>query len=299
VRAKAANRRIVVLAGAFAVLLAVALGRAFWLQAVNGDAYAAMAVQQHRETVVVPAGRGSIVDRNEEPLAIGRPATTVYANPRQVGRPREVTLAAVRLLGAEPGPTYAALTDRSRGFVYLARKADPVRAEELEELGFAGLGFYPEQRTHPQGSVAPQVLGSRASTTRARGARALAREGSRGPARKPDDRQDPIGRALDVVSTKPETPGRGVRLTLDRQIQANAEVVSGAVRRYGRGGVRNRHGSALGIGPRDGGRTALQRQPVPDNARRSPSQSRRDGHLRARLDVQARRHRSRAPGGCR
>jgi cell division protein FtsI/penicillin-binding protein 2 len=37
--------------------------------------------------------------------------------------------------------------------------------------------------------------------------------------------KDPIGRALDVVSTKPETPGRNVRLTIDHQIQANAEAV--------------------------------------------------------------------------
>ena len=43
-----------------------------------------MALRQHRETVVVPAGRGTIVDRNGEPLAIGKLATTVYANPRQV-----------------------------------------------------------------------------------------------------------------------------------------------------------------------------------------------------------------------
>ena len=68
----ATNRRITVLAAAFLLLLAAALGRAFWLQAVQGDAYAAMAVRQHRETVAVPAARGTIFDRNGEPLAIGR-----------------------------------------------------------------------------------------------------------------------------------------------------------------------------------------------------------------------------------
>ena len=52
-----------------------------------------MALRQHRETVVVPAGRGTIFDRNGEPLAIGRQATTVYANPRQVDNLRALTLA--------------------------------------------------------------------------------------------------------------------------------------------------------------------------------------------------------------
>ena len=235
-RAKAANRRIVVLAGAFVVLLGVAFARAFWLQAVNGDAYAAMAVQQHRETVVVPAGRGMIVDRNGEPLAIGKPTTTVYANPRQVDRPRELTLAAVKHLGGEPGPLYAALTDRSRGFVYVARKADPLRAEKLEKLGFAGLGFYPEElRTYPQGPVAAQVLGFAGLDNV--GLEGLERSLEKVLAGRPGSQtivKDPLGRALDVVATKPETPGRSVRLTLDHQIQANAEVVlQDVVRRYG------------------------------------------------------------------
>ena len=258
-RVKAANRRIVVLAATFALLLAVALGRAFWLQAVNGDAYAAMAVHQHRETVVVPAGRGSIVDRNGEPLAIGKPTTTVFANPRQVDRPREATLAAVRLLGAEPGPTYAALTDRSHGFVYVARKADPVRAEELEKLGFGGLGFYPEElRTYPQGPVAAQVVGFAGLDNV--GLEGLERSLEKVLAGRPGSQtivKDPIGRALDVVSTKPETPGRGVRLTLDHQIQANAEVVlQDTVRRYGA-----RAASAIVMDPHTGAVLAMATAP--------------------------------------
>jgi cell division protein FtsI/penicillin-binding protein 2 len=255
VRAKAANRRIVVLAGAFVVLLGVALARAFWLQAVNGDAYAALAVQQHRETVVVPAGRGMIVDRNGEPLAIGRPTTTVYANPRQVDRARELTLAAVKHLGVEPGPLYAALTDRSRGFVYVARKADPLRAEKLEKLGFAGLGFYPEElRTYPQGPVAAQVLGFAGLDNV--GLEGLERSLEKVLAGRPGSQtivKDPLGRALDVVATKPETPGRSVRLTLDHQIQANAEVVlQDVVRRYGA-----RAGTAIVMDPHTGAVLAM------------------------------------------
>jgi cell division protein FtsI/penicillin-binding protein 2 len=255
VRAKAANRRIVVLAGIFLVLLSVALGRAFWLQAVQGDAYAAMAVHQHRETVVVPAGRGTIVDRDGEPLAIGKPATTVFANPRQVDRPREATLAAVRILGLEAGPTYAALTDRSRGFVYLARKADPARAEKLEKLGFAGLGFYAEElRAYPQGSVAAQVLGFAGLDNQ--GLEGLERSLEKQLAGRPGSRtvvKDPLGRALDVVETRPETPGRGVRLTLDHQIQANAEVVlQETVRRYGA-----KAASAIVMDPRTGAVLAM------------------------------------------
>jgi cell division protein FtsI (penicillin-binding protein 3) len=77
VKRTATNRRIGLLAAAFLILLAAALARAVWLQVIKGPEYAAMALRQHRETVVVPAGRGTIVDRNGEPLAIGRATTTI------------------------------------------------------------------------------------------------------------------------------------------------------------------------------------------------------------------------------
>ncbi|HEX4745490.1 MAG TPA: penicillin-binding protein 2 [Gaiellaceae bacterium] len=229
------NRRIGVLAAAFLVLLAAALARSVWLQVIRGPEYAAMAVRQHRETVVVPAARGSIVDRNGEPLALGKVATTVYANPRQVDDARDLTLAAGKLLGSDPAVLYPTLVDRTRGFVYVARKADPRKAEKLEKLGYAGLGFYPEElRYYPQGPVAAQLLGFAGLDNV--GLEGLERSLEGTLAGKPGSQtvvKDPFGRALDVVETKPETPGKDVRLTIDRQIQANAEeVLAETVRRW-------------------------------------------------------------------
>ncbi len=221
------NRRIGVLAAAFLVLLGAALMRAAWLQVVKGPEYAAMALRQHRETVVVPAARGTIVDRNGQPLAIGRLTTTVYANPRQVDDARDLTLSAGKLLGNDPAELYPQLIDRSKGFVYVARKADPKKAEKLEALGYAGLGFYPEElRFYPQGPVGAQILGYAGLDNK--GLEGLERSLESTLAGKPGSQtivKDPFGRALDVVETKPETPGRDVRLTIDRQIQANAEEV--------------------------------------------------------------------------
>jgi cell division protein FtsI (penicillin-binding protein 3) len=268
VRPAATNRRIVLLAAAFVALLAIALGRAFWLQAVRGEDYALMAVRQHRETVVVPAARGTIFDRNGKPLAIGEQATTVYANPRQVDRPRELTLAAAKKLRIAPAVLYPQLTDRSRGFVYLARKADPLRVEELEKLGFAGLGFYPEElRTYPQGPVAAQVLGFAGLDNK--GLEGLERSLEQVLGGRPGSQtivKDPFGRALDVIATKPETPGRNVRLTLDDQIQANAEaVLQETVRRFGASSA-----SAIVMDPHTGSVLAMAVAPR-FNANRFPT----------------------------
>jgi cell division protein FtsI (penicillin-binding protein 3) len=264
----ATNRRIVALAAVFVVILTVALGRAFWLQAVQGDAYAAMAVRQHRETVVVPAARGTIFDRNGEPLAIGERTVTVYANPKQVDEPNEVTRAAVAELGVDPEALYPKLIDRSRGFVYVARKADPEAARRLEEMGFAGLGFYPEElRTYPQGPVAAQVLGFAGMDNK--GLEGLERSLEQVLAGKPGSQtvvKDSIGRALDVVSTKAETPGRNIRLTIDHQIQANAEAVLRET--VGRFGARS--ATAIVMDPKNGAILAMAVAPT-FNANRFPT----------------------------
>lgn len=235
-KAPAANRRIAVLAAAFLALLGLTLVRAAWIQVVRGPEYAAMALRQHRETVVVPAARGTIVDRNGEPLALGKVATTVYANPRQVDRARAVTLAAAKQLRLDPAALYAELTDRSRGFVYVKRKANPHKAGNLEALHFAGLGFYPEElRYYPQGPVAAQILGYAGLDNK--GLEGLERSLEGTLAGTPGSQtivKDPFGRALDVVETKTESPGKNVRLTIDRDIQENAEeVLQETVRRWG------------------------------------------------------------------
>jgi cell division protein FtsI (penicillin-binding protein 3)/stage V sporulation protein D (sporulation-specific penicillin-binding protein) len=236
VKPAATNRRISLLAAAFLVLLGAALARAVWIQVIKGPEYAAMALRQHRETVIVPASRGTIVDRNGEPLAIGRLATTVYANPRQVDDARDLTLVASKQLGLDPAELYPTLVDRSRGFVYVARKADPRKAKILQSMDFAGLGFYPEElRFYPQGPVAAQVIGYAGLDNK--GLEGLERSLEGTLAGKPGSQtivKDPFGRALDVVETKAETPGRSVRLTIDREIQANAEeVLQDTVRRWG------------------------------------------------------------------
>jgi cell division protein FtsI (penicillin-binding protein 3) len=232
----AANRRIAFLGVVFALLLGVALVRAFWIQVVDGSAYAAMAVRQHRETVVVAAGRGTIFDRNGEPLAIGEQMTTVYANPRQITNPNQVTLDASRILGVDPEKTYQLLTDKSLGFVYLDRKGNPEKAAKLEKLDLPGLGFYPEElRTYPQDRIAAQVLGF--AGTDNHGLEGLEKSLDSVLAGHPGSEtivKDPLGRALDVVSTKPATPGKSVRLTIDDQVQANAQqVIESTVQRFG------------------------------------------------------------------
>jgi cell division protein FtsI (penicillin-binding protein 3) len=227
-----ANRRIRLVVAVFALVFAIALVRVAWLQAVRADALDRLGTNQHRETLDVPAHRGTIFDRLGVQLALGEPATTVYANPRQIADPRKAALAAGEALGVKPEKLYPLLADRSRGFVYVARKADPEKAEALERQEIVGFGFYPEERrTYPQRSVASEVVGYAGLDNRGlsgvelRYDRVLSGEGG-----SKTIVRDPFGRTLQVIESDDVRDGRDVYLTIDNTIQGQVERVLRATR---------------------------------------------------------------------
>ena len=233
---RTSNRRIRLLLGVFVLVFAGVLARAVWLQGVQAGTLEQMALRQQRETDTIPAGRGTIYDRTGEPLAIGEQATTVFADPRQVKDPRAVAVAAAKILRVEPNELYRQLSDRSRHFVYIKRKADPDKAAELQKENLPGVGFYAEERrTYPQHGVAAHVLGFAGvdndgldGLEKGLDRELMGRPGSQTIIR------DPIGRAIDVVEVKPERPGEDVFLTIDHRLQANAEnVLRRTIERWG------------------------------------------------------------------
>ena len=256
------NSRIRLLVVGFALVFLVALGKAAWIQVIDGRAYEAMASRQHRQKIEIPAGRGTIYDRTGEPLAIGEQATTVYADPRNVTAPMKAAVKAATTLGLDPDEVYPSLRDRSKRFVFVDRKADPVKAAALQKLGVAGIGFYPEERrTYPQGRVASHLLGF--AGTDNKGLDGLEQSLDRALAGKPGYEivvRDPAGQAIDVVTSLKERPGRNVVLTLDHQIQANAEqILANAVARW-----RAKGATAIVMDPSTGAILAMANAPTFD-----------------------------------
>jgi cell division protein FtsI/penicillin-binding protein 2 len=225
--AKAANRRIRLLLAVFVLAFGVAFLRAAWLQGVRASAFGRLASSQHSEDVVVPAARGTIYDRNGVQLAIGEQAKTVYADPRQVTDPKDEAATVASTLRLDPSQVYHELSDRSRGFVYVARKAEPALAAKLAHKGLPGLGFYSEERRfYPQFSLASQVLGYAGVDNH--GLAGLELSLDRQLAGRPGRERivkDASGQAIDTVVSQNERDGQDVYLTLDHTIQANAQAV--------------------------------------------------------------------------
>jgi len=262
------NRRIRLLLAVLTLAFAGLLLRATWLQGVRAESLSRLGQTQHRETVALPAGRGTIYDRAGVELGLGERATTVYANPKQIANPRAAALAVERTLGLDADRVYPLLADRTHGFVYVERQADPAQAASLQRLKLSGFGFYPEEkRSYPQRSVAAQVLGyvgidgDGLSGLELGFDRELA-----GSAGKETIVKDPSGRVIDVQQERPEIPGRDVFLTLDHSIQANAEeVLRQTVQKW-----HAKSASAIVLDPRTGAVLAMAVQPGYD-ANRFPS----------------------------
>lgn len=224
---KLANRRIRLVLAVFACAFAAMFLRAAWLQGVQAGNYERLAAGQHRVTIVDPGGRGAIFDRTGVQLAIGRQATTVYANPRQIRDPKATAAIVARALKLDPQAVELQLADRSRGFVYIARKADAERAKVLQNAGIVGLSFVSEEeRFYPLNHVAAQVVGYAGTDNRGLAGLELGLESllSGKPGRETVIR-DPSGRAINVISSTAAQEGQNVTLTIDHTIQAQAEGV--------------------------------------------------------------------------
>jgi cell division protein FtsI/penicillin-binding protein 2 len=266
--ARVVNSRIRLLLLCILLVFAALLARASWITTVRASALSQMAQIQTKATVVLPAGRGTIFDSMGAPLALGEQATTVVADPRQILHPRTEAKTVARVLGLKEAKVYPLLSDRSHGFVYVARKADPNAAAKLAKLKLAGLTFYGEERrTYPQRSVAAQVLGYAGVDNKGLSGLELELDGSLSG--RPGEQvvvRDPFGRPINIQPVTPARPGKAVFLTIDHKIQANAEqVLADTVKKWGA-----KSATAIVLDPTTGAVLAMAEAPSYD-ANRFPT----------------------------
>lgn len=226
------TRRLTALFGVLVLGLSVILVRLVQLQVRDAPAYRALAWGQRVRTMDLPASRGSIFDRNGEELALSLPAKAVYARPQLIKDPRGEARKVAAALGLVPSDVRAALKSKREPFVYLARGVDLATAAALERENLPGIGFLPETKRHyPGGVLAPQVLGfvgidgtGLAGLEQQYQSLLAGRPGHAVVEADPRGVLIPQGRQVD----EPPVPGDDLVLTIDRQIQFQAQAALGA-----------------------------------------------------------------------
>jgi len=220
------ERRIGLLFAAFLLCFLVIVGRAFWLQGVQGSRLASEATYQQTETVTVPGLRGSLLDRRGNELATSEDAATIYATPYQVENPPRAAEKLASILDLDKGEVLESLTADS-GFSYIAQKVSLEDAGRIERLQLEGIGQLPDsRRTYPQGEMAGQVVGAVGSENQGlTGLEAGEEDILAGEDGERHVVKDALGDPIRLETVNEADDGEDIQLTLDPLIQQKTEQV--------------------------------------------------------------------------
>ena len=256
--------------------LAIA-GRAYFLQVVLAPELQGRADQQRQRVVKLAPQRGSIFDRNGDPLAVSLAAESLYADPSLVKDPQKVAGQLKNLLKVSKTELIRLLSAKKR-FVWLQRKLDPEVAKQVQGLKIDGLHFVTERkRYYPQASTAAHVLGFTGLDPK--GLEGLELEYDRqlqGQSGRLVSTRDARGRGLSSADQLVQggVAGNNLFLTLDRSLQYVAEKeLARVVRKTGAVG-----GTVVMLEPASGRVLALASQPDynPNLAGQYPAAKRRN-----------------------
>ncbi|HEX6005395.1 MAG TPA: penicillin-binding protein 2 [Burkholderiales bacterium] len=149
-----------VLAALLLACLGVLAARAFYLQGLHYDFLQRKGESRYTRALEIPATRGMIVDRNNEPLAISTPVESVAASPADIEFNPDQAVRLSRLLGMTRDELGKKLADPRREFVYLKRQLPPEQAEKVVALGIPGVFLQREyRRYYPAGEVTAHIIG--------------------------------------------------------------------------------------------------------------------------------------------
>ncbi|MGA8204418.1 MAG: penicillin-binding transpeptidase domain-containing protein [Woeseiaceae bacterium] len=208
----------------FFALMAVSLAaRAVHLQVFNRDFLNREGDTRHLRTETILAHRGTITDRNGEPLAISTPVDSIWANPKEFAPAVDAVPQLARVLNVDPQMLMRRITrSMDKEFVYLKRHLSPEKAAEVMALKLPGIDVQREyRRYYPAGEVAGHLIGFTDIDDEGQEGLELAFNhwlaGESGAKRVLKDR---LGRSVEnVESIRPARQGKDLRASIDLRIQ--------------------------------------------------------------------------------
>jgi len=221
-----------------AIVLSVFGARLIQLQVVDPGAYAVLATKMGTDSVVLPATRGEITDRNGQPLAQSVAGTMIVADPTMTKK-HAAALAAflTKRLGLDYFKTLAQLRKPNSRYAYVAREVPTARAtaavEDANSRGWGGLFTNNDPlRVYPQKDVAANLVGFLGTPGKDGSARPLAGlestfnsylSGKDGSARYEVGAGNVI--PLGKNTTTPAVNGQNIKTTIDADMQLYAQAV--------------------------------------------------------------------------
>ncbi len=218
-----ARKRMVIVVGLLGLASLGLMARAFDLQVVRKQFYQRQGDARFLREMKIPVSRGTIFDRNGEPLAVSTPVMSIWANPSEVLENEDRIPQLAKALGVDAGELKDRLAQRSdREFIYLRRQMSPEAAQAVLDLNIPGIDGQREfKRYYPSGEVTAHVLGF--TNIDDHGQEGLELAYDDWLSGKPGAKQvirDGKGHVVDVVQQiRAPKPGQNLTLSIDRRIQ--------------------------------------------------------------------------------
>ena len=208
-------------------MMMAAVGLLIWravdLQVLHSDFLLQQGDARSLRVVSIPAHRGMITDRNNEPLAISTPVDSIWTDPQSLlDAPAQLPRLA-KLLDLNVRWIKDRLRENSnREFVYLKRAVPPALADQVMALDIPGVAKQREyRRYYPAGEVAGHVVGfTNVDDVGQEGAELAFEQLLRGTPGSMRVIKDRLGRIVETVERISEPlPGHDLKLSIDRRIQ--------------------------------------------------------------------------------
>ena len=235
--------------------------RVFYLQILNKDFLIDQGDARAIRSVEIPAYRGTITDRNGEPVAVSTPVASIWAAPGKVLDSGADLGQLANLLDTSVEEIRRFMTDRQdRNFVFMKRHVLPDTARQVRDLRIPGINIDKEyKRYYPIGEVASHLIGfTDIDDVGQEGIELAFDDWLRGEPGKKRVLKDLYGSIVkDIENISQPVPGRSLTLALDQRLQylAYRELQTAVLRNKARGGM------LLLLGVRTGEVLALAVQP--------------------------------------
>src|SRR5689334_6415840 len=150
-RVKPANirARLYVVAMVLALASSALVVRAVDLQVVRKDFYQEQGDARYLRDIDIPVSRGTVFDRNGEPLAVSTPVESIWANPMELLEHADRIGELARAAGLDEESLKERLVERSdKEFYYIKRHLNPDDAQAILGLGIPGVSSQREFRRY-------------------------------------------------------------------------------------------------------------------------------------------------------
>jgi cell division protein FtsI (penicillin-binding protein 3) len=229
--------RVTLVLAFFSMVAAALAARAVHLQVLNKEFLNQQADTRHLRRERISAHRGTITDRNGEPLAISTPVDSVWANPQELAPAVDDVPQLARTLGLDPQLLMRRITrSMDKEFLYLKRHLSPEQAQQVLALKLPGVNVQREyRRYYPAGEVTGHLVGFTDIDDEGQEGLELAFNhwlgGEPGAKRVLKDR---LGRSVEnVESIRPARHGKNLRTSIDLRIQYLAyRTLKAAIQSY-------------------------------------------------------------------